>query len=411
MKKIISVSLLIAMLLCCSCTTSPAKGNNSDTTATPKDSVAEEATIDSTTEVATTQPETTAPPSRIIFPDITDDTDKNGYIENIISQLSTEELIGQMFYVRCDDFRSKYIIENYHIGGFILFADDFVGKSKAKVSDTIRKYQNIADIPMLIGVNEEGGNVVSVSSNPQLRDSIFLSPHDTYENGGWDAIEADAAEKADLLLSLGINVNMSPVCDLAGAPDSIMYDRSFTENANDMCAFVNKYVTVTKEKHLGTVLKHFPGYGNCVDTSPTGIVTDSRRYYNFTSRDFKPFIEGIESGVDCILVSHNIVTSIDADHPASLSEKAHDILRNDLNFNGVIMTDDLTKSAIKDYIGDNGAAVTAVKCGNDILCCTDIDTQYSAILEAVKNEEISIDDVKESVRRILSWKYDLGLFK
>ena len=409
MKKFISIFLLAATFLCCSCTMAPAKGNDSDTTVNVTDTLAEETTEATTTEAVTTQAETTAPPSRFTFPEITDTTDKNAYVEGIISQLSVEELVGQMFYVRCDDFRSKYIIENYHIGGFILYADDFSEKSKDQVTAAINKYQNLADIPLLMGVNEEGGSVISASSNPQLREKPFLSPREVYANGGWEAIEADAAEKADFLLSLGINVNMAPVCDLADDPDAFMYDRSFTANVKDMCTFVNKYVTVSKEKQLGTVLKHFPGYGNLENTD-TGIIKDERRYYNFTSKDFRPFTEGIKSGADCILVSHNTVTSMDSKNPASLSERVHEIIRNDLNFEGVIMTNDLSMSAIKEYTENSSAAVLAAKCGNDILCCTDIDNQYSAVMEAVNNGEISIDAVKESVRRILSWKYDLGLF-
>ena len=100
---------------------------------------------------------------------------------------------------------------------------------------------------------------------------------------------------------------------------------------------------------------------------------------------------------------------MDSEYPASLSDKVHSILRNDLNFDGVIMTDDLAMDAITDYTGNEAAAVIAAKCGNDILCCSDVETQYPAVLKAVKDGEISENQIDASVKRILKWKSNLGL--
>ena len=101
---------------------------------------------------------------------------------------------------------------------------------------------------------------------------------------------------------------------------------------------------------------------------------------------------------------------MDSEYPASLSQKVHDILRNEFKFDGVIMTDDLIMDAITDFTGDEAAAVTATKCGNDLLCCSSVDTQYPAVLEAVQNGEISEAQVDASVKRILKWKQNLGIF-
>ena len=322
--------------------------------------------------------------------------------------MTTEEKVGQMFYVRCPDTNALEQINQYHIGGYILFGKDFENKTKEEVTNTIQSYQNKAKIPLLIGVDEEGGTVVRVSSNPNLRESPFLSPKDTFANGGWDGIINDAEEKAKLLLSLGINVNMAPDCDITSDTNGFMYDRSFSDNVDDVDKFVSTVVSTSKENHLGTVLKHFPGYGNNVDTH-TGIAYDNRDYSEFTEKDFKPFISGINAGADCILVSHNIVNCMDKNHPASLSENVHKIIRNQLNFNGVIMTDDLIMDAITQFTGDESAAVIATKAGNDLLCCSSVDTQYPAVLNAVKNNEIPISQINESVKRILKWKIDLGI--
>lgn len=332
---------------------------------------------------------------------------RDAVVDKLMKSMTIEEKVGQMFYVRCPSSNQVDTVKKYHLGGYILFGVDFKGKTKKQVVSNIKSYQKASEIPMLIGVDEEGGTVVRVSSNPNLRSTPFLSPRDTFKNGGWKAIEKDAKEKADLLLSLGINVNMAPVCDLSDT-GSFMYDRSFSSDVAKTNKFVKKYVSITDDKNLGTVLKHFPGYGNTADTH-TGIAYDNRSLSQFRKADFKPFITGIENGADCILVAHNIVKAMDKKYPASLSKKVHNIIRNELDFDGVVMTDDLSMSAIRDYTGDDTAAVFAVKAGNDVLCCSDVSTQYPAVLKAVKNGEISKKQINTSVRRILNWKYDLGL--
>lgn len=391
-KIITSVLCIMLAILFSSCGTQSENNISSSTTVSTS-----ETTI-TTTEPTTTTVEPTT--------NIEETFDKS--LDNYISQMTTEEKVGQMFYVRCPDTNALEQINQYHIGGYILFGKDFENKTKEEVTNTIQSYQNKAKIPLLIGVDEEGGTVVRVSSNPNLRESPFLSPKDTFAYGGWDGIINDAEEKAKLLLSLGINVNMAPDCDITSDTNGFMYDRSFSDNVDDVDKFVSTVVSTSKENHLGTVLKHFPGYGNNVDTH-TGIAYDNRDYSEFTKKDFKPFISGINAGADCILVSHNIVNCMDKNHPASLSENVHKIIRNQLNFNGVIMTDDLIMDAITQFTGDESAAVIATKAGNDLLCCSSVDTQYPAVLNAVKNNEIPISQINESVKRILKWKIDLGI--
>ena len=355
-------------------------------------------------EQSQTAEQTTVQPTTMSEEEINDQK-----LDKFISNMTLEEKVGQMFYVRCPDEDAVKQVSEYNIGGYILFGRDFDGKTKDEVINDIQSYQDEADIPLLIGVDEEGGTVVRVSSNPNLRETPFLSPKDTYSNGGWDAIEQDANDKADLLLSLGINVNMAPVCDMTSDEYGFMYDRSFSSDVDMEDRYVRTVVETSKAKKLGTVLKHFPGYGNNSDTH-TGIAYDDREYSEFENTDFKPFYQGIELGADCILVSHNIVNCMDSEYPASLSQKVHNILRNDFKFDGVIMTDDLIMDAITEFTGDEAAAVTAAKCGNDLLCCSSVETQYPAVLEAVQNGEIPESQVEASVKRILKWKQNLGIF-
>ncbi|MGN0490828.1 glycoside hydrolase family 3 protein [Ruminococcus sp.] len=387
MKKILSLLTLIAIAtLCVAC--------NSD------NSSSSENVIDNAQQQNTTAQPTT----------ISEEEKAEKRIDNLISEMTVEEKVGQMFFVRYPDIDAAQQVTEYNLGGYILFGKDFDGKTREEITDNINSCQNSAKIPLLIGVDEEGGTVVRVSSNENLRETPFLSPRDIYANGGWSAIEEDAAEKADLLLSLGINVNLAPVCDVTSDYSAFMYDRSFSGDADEVSRFVKKVVEISSEKKLGTVLKHFPGYGNNEDTH-TGIAYDNRDISAFTETDFKPFIEGINSGADCILFSHNIVSCMDDEYPASLSEEVHNLLRNQLGFDGVIMTDDLSMGAITDYTGTENAAVLAIKSGNDLLCCSDVEEQYPAVLLSVQNGEIPVEQIDNSVKRILKWKQKLGLIE
>ena len=327
-------------------------------------------------------------------------------LDEMVAKMSVEEKVGQMFFVRCPDTEAARTAAKYHLGGYILFGRDFEDLTADQVSENIKSYQDASEIPMLIGTDEEGGTVVRASL--YLRGEPFRSPREYYEDGGWEAVESAEKEKADLLLSLGINVNLAPVCDVTGDSELFMYERSVSGDADEVSRFAELAVGVYRSKKLGSVLKHFPGYGDNSDTH-TGIAVDERSYSDFLSNDFKPFASGISAGANCVLVSHNIVKCMDGDYPASLSEKVHRILREDLRFNGVIMTDDLVMGAISEYTGSDSAAVFAAKAGNDMLCCSDLEIQYPAVLEAVQNQEIPMEQIDLSVKRVLKWKQDLGL--
>ena len=128
----------------------------------------------------------------------------------------------------------------------------------------------------------------------------------------------------------------------------------------------------------------------------------------FQTEDFLPFLAGIASGADAVLVSHNVMACVDDKTPASLSPEVHWLLRNDLNFTGVILTDDLAMAAIAEQYGDN-AAILAIAAGNDMVITTDYAHDVPLVVEAVKQGEISMERLDEAVLRVLNWKYDLGL--
>ncbi|MGB8454036.1 MAG: glycoside hydrolase family 3 N-terminal domain-containing protein [Anaerocolumna sp.] len=330
--------------------------------------------------------------------------------KEIMQDMTLKEKIGQLFFVRCIRERALSDIEKYNLGGYILFGDDFKDESKKDMKTTIANYQDKSKIPLLIGVDEEGGTVNRISKYPAFRAVPFKSPQDLYQEGSYDLIVSDTIEKAKLLLGLGINVNLAPVCDVSTDSKDFIYNRAFGKDAEQTAEYVSTVVNQMNIQGIGSTLKHFPGYGNNVDTH-TGIAIDDRSYETFEKSDFLPFEAGIESGAGSILVSHNIVTSMDKKYPASLSKKVHAILRNDLGFKGVIMTDDLSMDAIKDYTNDKEAAVQAIIAGNDLIVATDYNVQIPAVITAVENGTITEDRINESVIRVLTWKLNLGIMK
>lgn len=327
---------------------------------------------------------------------------------NKLKSMTLEEKVGQMIFARLPQSNVKGVINDYHVGGFILFGVDFKNKTKKQVINEIKSYQDESKIPLLLGVDEEGGSVVRISSNSNLYSHRFLSPQDIYKNDGMDGIINDTIEKSKLLKELGLNINLAPVADVSTDSNDFIYDRSFGASATDTSEYIRNVVKTYNDNNMGSCLKHFPGYGNNVDTH-TGIAVDNRDYNTFLESDFLPFKAGIDEGVPSILVSHNIVNSMDSDIPASLSKNVHEILRNDLGFTGVIMTDDLSMDAITLYT-DN-PYVEAVKALNDLLITTDYKKTYESILEAVNNGSIDEELIDSAVIRVLAWKYKLGLIK
>ena len=318
-------------------------------------------------------------------------------VEDLLASLTLEEKVGQLFFVRVPDTDAVSDVSTYHLGGYILFGRDTADKTADALIQTIQSYQDAAavdtGIPLLIGVDEEGGTVVRVSSNPHLRASKFPSPQKAYASGGMEAVLADTREKDLLLSALGFNVNLSPVADVSTNPADFMYDRTFGQDAAATADYVAQVVSQMAEDGMGSVLKHFPGYGNNVDTH-TGIAVDQRPLESFTSSDFLPFQAGMESGggKTAVLVSHNIMTAVDGDLPASLSPKVHGLLRTDLGFDGVVMTDDL-----------------AMEAGNDLVITTDYRTQIPKVLEALESGALSEETIDTACRRVLTWKQNLGL--
>ena len=325
-----------------------------------------------------------------------------------LSVLSDRQKVGQLLLARFPLSGAPALADRLELGGYLLFARDVADLTPDALRALLESCQSQTLVPMLMGVDEEGGQVVRVSRYRQYRESPFPSPRSLLSKGGLDAVERDAREKAQLLLSLGLNLNLGPVCDIAGDKNAFLYARSAGDDAASVSDFVRQVVQSSREEGLGCVLKHFPGYGNNADTH-VGKAVDERPYESFVQRDFLPFEAGIAAGAGAVMVSHNTVACMDAQLPASLSPAVHEILRGQLRFEGVIVTDDLAMAAVSQGADQGQLAVQAVLAGNDLLCTSDPEQAAAALLDALEQGRLSAERLDEAVTRVLVWKLSLGL--
>ena len=323
---------------------------------------------------------------------------------NKLKTLSLEEKIGQIFLVRVPSSNQISELQKYKFGGYLLFGRDFSDKTKKEVIDMIDGYQNSYKIPLLIAVDEEGGKVSRISSNKNLVKTPFKSPSELYKEGGMNLIREDTINKTEILEDLGINVNLAPVVDVATDPKSYMYDRTLKEDTK----LTENYAKTVIEASLGSkvsyTLKHFPGYGNNADTHESAT-TDNRTYSKLFEDDIPPFKAGIKAGAEAVLVSHNTVPALDKNNPASLSASVHNVLRNELSFTGIIMTDDIDMAAIT----DKDSVKQAILSGNDLIIVTNYENAINNVKKYIQEGTLTESIIDKMAFRILAWKYYKGL--
>lgn len=338
-------------------------------------------------------------------------------VEDALKHLTLEEKVGQLFFAACPATDAPSAVTQYHLGGILLFTRDYQDISgnwltaetfAEKISSLQTAAQDDTGISLFIGSDEEGGTVTRASRNPNLFESKFPSPQTLYQTEGLEGLLIKTTSFNEQLLSYGVNVNFAPVCDISTHSTDFIYDRSFGQDAAATADYISQVVTAMGSAGVGSVLKHFPGYGSNVDTH-TGIAMDTRPYEQFTAEDYLPFLSGIDAGAPFVLVSHNIVTCLDEAYPASLSPAWHVQLRSHLGFDGIILTDDLNMGAVQSYAKEGNIAVLALQAGNDMIVTTDFEQQISTILDAVENGTLSEDIINNACRRVLTGKQRLHL--
>ena len=327
---------------------------------------------------------------------------------NYLDKMTLEEKVGQLFLAHCPAEGAEELVSRLHLGGLLMFAHNFEDKDPDSVREFTKNCSKNAKIPLLIAADEEGGTVVRISKFKQYRDEPFKSPKDIYAQGGFEAVYDEAKEKAELMLSLGVNYDLAPVCDYTDDESKYIAKRSFGHTPQMCAEFIKTSVSAMVGAGLCCSLKHFPGYGGNSDTH-MGMSTDVRELSEFETKDLLPFESGIEAGAQSVMVSHNIVNCFDPDFPASLSFPIHTYLRDKMGFDGVIITDSLTMNAIRQFTNGADPCVRALMCGNDMIITALFEEGYNSICDAVKCGYVPESRLDEAVGRILMMKRRIGL--
>lgn len=322
--------------------------------------------------------------------------------EKIMETMTVEEKAGQVFIAAFINSRAHDHVTKKHVGGFCLFANDFAYKTADEIRAMLDNLNNAAKIKLSFGADEEGGTVSRIGQYFR-KEGKFLSPHDYYDQGGkskggLENILKYEQEKIDLMKSLHLNYNFAPVADMSTDPKDFIYKRSLGQTAKTTSDFIGRISDLYNQNTFTCCLKHFPGYGNNSDTH-TGPAEDFRTLNNFYNYDFKPFQAGINWNVSMIMFSHNIVHSMGG-KSASISPTAHEILRNNLQYTGLIVTDSLTMAGVK----STQRAIDAMNAGNDILLTSDFDSHYDELIRGIREGKVNMDNLEKACRRVLAWK-------
>lgn len=295
-------------------------------------------------------------------------------------------------------------LAQYAVGGIVYFQKNI--QSEEQIKEMIDNTQLYTKYPLFIAVDEEGGSV-SRAAAAGLGTKV-----DSAETIGQTA-DANNAYQAGTtiggyLSALGFNLDFAPVADLANVDNSIMSGRAYGSDAATVSPFVTSMLQGLKEQQVTGCLKHFPGVGSTNQDTHDGIATTDRTVEDFRANEFTVFQAGIDAGADMIMVGHIAAPALTGDNtPCSMSSAVvTNMLREELGFNGVVITDALNMSAISEYYTSDEAAIMALKAGCDMLLMPeDFETAYNGVLQAVQNGTISEERINDSLRRIYRVKY------
>lgn len=323
----------------------------------------------------------------------------------MVDDMSLESVVGSLFMPHHTSSSLKDI-EKYHLGGLVLFGAAFKDKTKEEIVNMTSELQSKAQIPLFLAVDEEGGSVVRVSSNKNLKSSPFASPRTLYNKGGFDLITKDNIEKNELLVSLGLNINLAPVLDISNDKSDYIYYRSIGLSPELTGTFASQIITSSKDSGIVNVMKHYPGYGKNKDTHKSSSL--DIRTLSEIEDDLIPFKMAILSGAQAIMVSHNTVEAFDKDNPASISINNHNYLRNSLKFQGMVITDALNMGATADI--DN-IGLKAILAGNNILITKNYARDITNIINQVNSGNLSEEYLRSLSAKVIAWKIEMGLVK
>jgi beta-N-acetylhexosaminidase len=351
-------------------------------------------------------------------------------IQKAIDDLTLEEKIGQMLMPDFRNFNGKPVtdmlpeirelIQKYHLGGVILFRENVV--TTEQTAELVAEYQQAAEkFGLLISIDQEGGIVTRLQSGTNMPGNMALGATRSKELA-WKVGHAIGEE----LYALGINMNLAPVLDVNNNPDNpVIGVRSFGENPELVAELGVSYIKGLQDSGVAATAKHFPGHGDTAVDSHLGLPEVPHDRDRLQKVELYPFQKAMEAGIDAIMTAHVTFPKVDDTKvisqkdgteislPATLSYKVlTELMREEMGFDGVIITDAMNMKAISDHFGPVDAAVRAVQAGADIvLMPVGLEEVANGLKKAVQNGDISQERINASVKRILTLKVKRGIFK
>ena len=337
-------------------------------------------------------------------------------VEAIISEMTLEEKVAGLFIVTPEGITgvdtaiqagdgTKTALEKYPVGGLIYFKKNI--QSEEQIKKMIENSISYNKYPMFIAVDEEGGKVARLADALKLEN---IGPMAEIGSTG-DSNKAYEAMKTvgTYLMSYGFNLNFAPVADvLTNEDNASIGDRSFGSDPSVVAGMVTSAMNGLEEVGIIACVKHFPGLGDALEDTHNGLAVIDKSLDELKQTELVPFISAIENGANMIMVGHMSLPQVVGNNtPATMSKEViSDLLRSELGFNGVVITDAMNMGAITEYYGADEAAIRAFKAGADmVLMPEDFKLAYEGVIEAVKDGTISEERINNSLKRVFRIKY------
>lgn len=333
--------------------------------------------------------------------------------------MTLEEKLWQLFFVTPENLTdvtlatragetTKKALEARPVGGIIYFAGNL--EDREQTMTLLQNVKSYAKTPLFLGVDEEGGTVSRVGSNPELGVTMHEAPavygaradmKEVYEVGKTMALE---------LGELGFNMNFAPVADVVtNGANTVVGSRAYSMDPETSAALVSAMVQGLQQNGMASCLKHFPGHGGTVEDTHAGTAVSDRTLEELRAVEWLPFMSGLDQNSAFVMLSHQITPAL-SDLPASLSGEVVTLLRQELGFEGIVITDSLQMGAITGEYSSDTAAVMALQAGADMLLMpNDLQKAYDGVAKAVEEGILTEARITESVVRILAAKYRFGL--
>lgn len=338
----------------------------------------------------------------------------NEYVDAKILDMTLEDKVAGLFIVTPEAITgagtvvqagdgTREALEEHAVGGLVYFKQNI--QSEEQLKEMLTNTVQYARYPLFLAVDEEGGSVSRIGSalGPEVAGAGDIGGTGNPENAYQAGVTIGAA-----LSALGFNVDFAPVADLANVEGSIMQGRSYGSDAASVSEFVVSMVRGLEEQNVTACLKHFPGAGSTSQDTHEGRASSERTEEQFWSEELAVFQKAIDEGANMVMVSHMSAPALTADNEPSIFSRVlvTDILRNQMGFQGIVITDALNMSAISEYYGADEAAIMAVLAGCDMLLMPEsYEKAYQGLLEAIRNGNIDEERINDSLRRIYRIKY------